>query len=95
MSRNIFLIFLVGGTVSLTASCSSTTPPRTPWQRGYSAGQADAAKRQYFAQRNLYKYEAERLQQSRPLRRYSFVIPPDPAATEKMVPYTITIPVEQ
>ena len=93
--KQLFLTFLVGGTVSLTASCSSTTPPRTPWQRGYSAGQADAAKRQYFAQRNLYKYEADWQQQSRSPRRYSFVIPPDPAAAEKLVPYTITIPVEQ
>lgn len=93
--KQLFLTFLVGGTVGLSAACSSTTPPRSQWQRGYTAGQADAAKRQYFAQRNLYKNEAERLQQSRPLRRYSFVIPPNPSATEKLVPYTITIPVEQ
>jgi hypothetical protein len=91
----LFLILLVGGTVSLTASCSSTTPPRTQWQRGYSVGQADAAKRQYFAQRNLYKYEFERRQQNPNVRRYSFVIPPDPNAAEQRVPYTITIPVEQ
>jgi hypothetical protein len=92
--KQFFLILLVGGTVSLTASCSSTTPPRTQWQRGYSVGQADAAKRQYFAQRNLYKYEFERSQKNSNVRRYSFVIPPDPNSQEKLVPYNITIPVE-
>ncbi len=90
----ILLIGLVGGLATMSA-CSSTTPPRTKWQRGYSAGMADAAKRQFFAQRNLYKYESEWQQQLSSPRRYSFVIPADPHAAEKLVPYTITIPVEQ
>ncbi|PWU10192.1 MAG: hypothetical protein C5B47_02515 [Verrucomicrobia bacterium] len=91
----LILILLVGGTVGFS-SCSSTTPPRSKWQQGYSAGQADAAKRQYFAQRNLYKYEFERSQKNPGVRRYSFVIPPNPNVSgEKLVPYTVTIPVEQ
>ncbi len=92
---NFLFIVLVGGIVSLSAACSSTTPARTKWQRGYSVGMADAAKRQFFAQRNLYKYQAEQYQNSAPERRYSFVIPPDPNAAEKYVPYTITIPIQQ
>ncbi len=92
--KGILLIGLVGGLATMSA-CSSTTPPRTKWQQGYSVGMADSAKRQYFAQRNLYKYEFERRQQNPGVRRYSFVIPPDPTASEKLIPYTITIPVEQ
>ncbi len=93
MIKPLFFL-LVGGFVSLSA-CSSTTPPRSQWHKGYSAGMADAAKRQYFAQRNLYEYEFKRCQENPGVRRYSFVIPPDPNASEKLVPYTITIPVEQ
>lgn len=92
--RFLFTV-LAGAIVSLSAACSSTVPARSKWQRGYSAGMADAAKRQYFAHRNLYKYQSEHSQNSAPIRRYSFVIPPDPNASEKLVPYTITIPVEQ
>ena len=79
----------------MSAACSSTHPPRTKYQQGCARSMADAAKRQYFAQRNLYKYEFDQQQHSASTpRRYSFVIPPDPNAPEKKVPYTITIPVE-
>lgn len=83
---------VIGGFGTAQVLNSAERGRKKEFQRGYELGASDTVKRQYWILQDLQKQEQRATAPYR-LRQYHIPVKPDPKASVKTTPYSITIPI--